>query len=96
MSKQTKRNSITQTNSFSKGDDQMPKKKINIRSDIRSAETSTLPPKKSKLVNMNYPPADMPLEEIRRFWGEPSKDDATFLRDIKVNKNAKKRRPNVL
>jgi hypothetical protein len=49
--------------------------------------------KNRKVVNMNYPPADMPLEEIQRFWGEISSEEgaewARKARNIKVKKNVK-------
>ncbi|MCJ7767186.1 hypothetical protein MUP79_02190 [Candidatus Bathyarchaeota archaeon] len=31
--------------------------------------------RKKRVVNMNYPPDDMPLEEQERFWGTVTKED---------------------
>lgn len=68
------------------------REKINIRSNIKSTEISVMPPKKT-VVDMNYPPKDMPLEEIQRFWGEISDEEgaewAKNARNIKAKRNVK-------
>lgn len=101
MAKENKARKIGQAGIDMSGLDPEPQKPIQIGKARK--ETSHLAhmaacrvAKNRKVVNMNYPPADMPLEEIQRFWGEPSKGDAIILRGIKVDENAKKRKPNIL
>ena len=31
--------------------------------------------KKPRIINMNYPPDDVPMEEIERFWGTLTKEE---------------------
>jgi len=40
---------------------------------------------KRTVVNMNYPPDDMPLEEQERFWGTVTKED---IEQIEKARNA--------
>jgi hypothetical protein len=56
--------------------------------------------KKRRVVNMNYPPEDMPMEEIERFWGEVSPEEdrkfAEELKKIKPKKGIRKPKPRML
>ena len=38
---------------------------------------------------MNYPPKNIPEEEVMRFWGEPRKKDRDLLKNIKVREKEK-------
>jgi hypothetical protein len=35
------------------------------------SELSHLLSRKKEIINWNYPPEDMPREEVERFWGNP-------------------------
>jgi thioredoxin-like negative regulator of GroEL len=37
------------------------------------SELSQLLSRKKEIINWNYPPEDMPREELERFWGKPRK-----------------------
>ena len=39
--------------------------------------------RKKKIVNMNYPPDDMPLEEQERFWGTWTEEDTKYIEAAK-------------
>jgi hypothetical protein len=46
---------------------------------------------KRLVVNMNYPPAELPMKELERFLGEPGEEDRNLLDNIKVRKNRGKK-----
>ena len=39
--------------------------------------------RKKTVVNMNYPPDDMSLEEQERFWGTWTEEDTKYIEDAK-------------
>ena len=60
---------------------------------MKNCEKKQNPVKKKerRVINMNYPPADMPMEEVERFWGSP--DDIVPLRKRKWKESNAKPSP---
>ena len=52
--------------------------------------------KKRKVINMNYPPKDMPMEELERFWGSPDDIPDDWAEKARKIKPVKKYAPTPL
>jgi thioredoxin 1 len=47
------------------------------------SELSQLLAKKKQIINWNYPPKDMPKEQLERFWGDPDDIPKDFTKRLR-------------
>lgn len=60
-------------------------------------ELQKRPLKKGEVINMNYPPEDLPREELERFWGNPEDIPKDFAQHVRERyKHVGSRKPSLI